>query len=356
MPRKSPRNARTRVPVTPTPTRTTLADLLLRSDATRGLSETRLRDLRSSVKRVAMLLEDDPGRIPLDLPVISAKLAAITPAALGLTPKTFSNIRTNFMAAVNASGLKSAGPSARTPLSPKWKNLFAKLRARRAHLGLSRLARHGSAKGVAPEQINDAAIEAFITEVRNGTLHRKPNDLHRKLALIWNEVARRSELGLQPVTVPSFRSPVKRIDWNRLPRTFRKDLHDHLLWCVSDPLAADARSRPLAPRTIKLRKDQIHAATTALVESGVAPDTITCLADLVSPENFKRILRRRHEMVGGRENVFNHDVARTLVEIARQWVKVDAVTLAELRRLAGKIPTPLAGLAERNKSALQTIR
>ena len=187
--------------------------------------------------------------IPLDLPVISAKLAAITPAASGLTPKTFSNIRTNFMAAVTASGLKSAGPSARTPLSPKWKKLFAKLTARRAHLGLSRLARHGSAKGVAPEQINDAAIEAFITEVRNGTLHRKPNDLHRKVALIWNEVARRSELGLQPVTVPSFRSPAKRVDWNLLPNTFRKDRHDYLTWCAGDPLAADARSRPLAPRT-----------------------------------------------------------------------------------------------------------
>ena len=58
-------------------------------------------------------------------------------------------------------------------------------------------------------------------------------------------------------------------------------------------------------------------------------------------------------MVGGRENVFNHDVARTLVEIARQWVNVDAATLTELRRLASKIPTPLAGLTEKNKRALR---
>ena len=243
MPRKSPRNARTRIPVAPTPTRPSPISSL-RSDATKGLSETRLRDLRSAVKRVAMLLEDDPARIPLDLPVISAKLAAITPAALGLTPKTFSNIRTNFMAAVKASGLKSAGPSARTPLSPKWKKLFAKLRARRAHLGLSRLARHGSAKGIAPEQINDAAIEAFITEVRNGTLHRKPNDLHRKVALIWNEVARRSELGLQPVTVPSFRSPAKRIDWN-----------------APSPHVPQGPSRlsPLVRRAIRSRPTPVHA-------------------------------------------------------------------------------------------------
>ena len=85
--------------------------------------------------------------------------------------------------------MKPVQRSARTPLSPAWKKLFAHLSARRAHLGLSRLARYASANGIEPEEINDATIEAFITAVRNGSLHRKPNDLHRKVALIWNEAA-----------------------------------------------------------------------------------------------------------------------------------------------------------------------
>src|SRR5262249_51828628 len=156
-----------------------------------GLYETRLRDLRSSVKRVALLIGDDPGRIPLDLPAIGAKLSALTPAAAGLSPKTFSNIRTNFVAAVHVSGLKPVRFSTRTPLSRRWKKLLAKLSAKRQHIGLSRLARHASAKGIEPGEINDAAIEAFITEIRNRTLHRKPNGLHRQVALIWNEVSQR---------------------------------------------------------------------------------------------------------------------------------------------------------------------
>ena len=330
-----------------------LADVLLALNGQKTVSETRLRDLRSSVKRMALLLEDDPARILLDLPAISVKLAAITPAVSGLTTKTFASIRANFMAAVKTSGLKTVQASTRIPLAPAWKKLFAKLSARRAHIGLSRLARYASAKGIEPEEINDLIIDAFIAEVRNRTLHRKPNDLHRKVAQIWTEIAQQSKLGLQPVTVPSFRSPAKRIDWNRLPTTFRKDLDDFLTWCASDPLTADARSRPLAPRTIKLHQNQIHAATTALVESGVAPREIASLADLISPENFKRILRRRHQMVEGRENVFNHDLARTLAETARLWVKVDAATLADLTRLASKVPTPLPGLTEKNKRALR---
>jgi integrase len=109
----------------------------------------------------------------------------------------------------------------------------------------------------------------------------------------------------------------------------------------------------LAPRTVKLRQDQIHAAVTALVESGVKISTIKSLAALVVPENFKRILRRRHEMVGGRENIFNHDLAVALLQIAREWVEVDADVAAELRRLASKVPTPPSGLTDKNKRALR---
>ena len=94
------------------------------------------------------------------------------------------------------------------------------------------------------------------------------------------------------MTVPSYRSP-KRIDWALLPDAFRQDVDTHLSWCaVSDPFAADARPRALAPRSLRLRRDQIHAAVTALVESGIKPSAIRSLADLVSPDHFKRILRQ----------------------------------------------------------------
>ena len=117
--------------------------------------------------------------------------------------------------------------------------------------------------------------------------------------------------------------------------------------------AADARRRAMAPRTVQLRRDQIHAAVTALIEVGVPAADIASLADLVVPENFKQILLRRYEMSAGAENVFNRDVARSLIEIAYQWVKVDEPTADELRRLAGKLPAPAPGLTRKNKGALR---
>src|SRR5437660_8440866 len=74
----------------------TLKAVLDALEGRRDLAPNRLRDLRSAVTRVAKFLGDAPGHIPLELPALSAKLAAINPVAAGLTAKTFSNIRSGF--------------------------------------------------------------------------------------------------------------------------------------------------------------------------------------------------------------------------------------------------------------------
>ena len=156
------------------------------------------------------------------------------------------------------------------------------------------------------------------------------------------------------MTVASFRGPPKRIEWSLLPASFRRDVDDYLCWAGrSDPFAADARPRALAPRTLRLRRDQIHAAVSALVETGTKPATILSLADLVTPLHLKSILQRRLESVGGEENAFNNNMGTMLVLIARDWVKVDGPLLAELKRLVGKLPVPVIELTNKNRRFLR---
>jgi integrase len=331
-----------------------LAEVLAALHQASGLSPTRLRDLKSAAKRVAILLGNEAAAITLDMAAISAGLASVNPAALGMTAKRFANIRSDFLAAVKASGVKPLRVELKSPLSPDWVHLFERLSGRRAHIGLSRLARYASAQGIAPKGVNDEVIAGFITAVREGSLHRKPDALHRQVSLIWNEAGRDPALGLQFVTVPSFRGPVERIDWALLTDAFKKDMKDYLSWCgVSDPFAADARSGALAPRTLRLRRDQIHAAVTALVKSGTAAATILSLADLTSPNNFKSILRWRLNSVDAEPNTFNYNLGKALVQIAFEWMKVDALEFAEIKRLLGKLPVPLMGLTDKNKRFLR---
>ncbi len=332
----------------------TLATVLAALEQPGGLSTTRLRDLRSAVKRVADLLGDEPAGIPLDLGAIGSKLTAISPIAASMTAKRFANIRSDSLAAVKASGLMPVKLEVKETLSPAWAELFARLSGRRAHIGLSRLAGFASARGIEPTDINDEVIDGFIAAVREGSLHRNPKALHRQTTLIWNEAARDPKLGLPPVAVASFRGPPQRIEWSVLPASFRRDVDDYLCWAgKSDPFAADARLRALAPKTLHLRRDYIHAAVSALVETGTKPASILSLADLVTPLNFKSILRRRLEIAGGEENAFNRDLGIMLALIAREWVKVDGSVLAELKRLVGKLPVPIVGLTDKNKRFLR---
>jgi len=211
-----------------------------------------------------------------------------------------------------------------------------------------------SAKGIQPGGINDEIINEFIAAVREGSLHQNPKALHRQVTMIWNEAARDPEVGLNPVTVPSFRGPPKRVDLSLLPNSFVADRDSYLSWCAAtDPFAVDARSRPLAARTLKLSRDQIHAAVTALIKSGTSLESIQSLADLVTASNFKSILRHRLADAGGQQKSFNFYLARALVRIAQEWVKVDASALAELKRLASKLKAPKRDLTPKNRACLR---
>jgi integrase len=331
-----------------------LADLQRVLSNCQDLSVTRRRDLLSAVARVAGLLGEEPERVPLDLKLIAEKLGGINPAAAGLTPKTLSNIRSDFMAAVRASGLHPvAAPKA--SLSADWAKLLEAGPDKRVSIGLSRLARYASASGIRPADIDDVEIERFISSIRSGSLHPNANKLHREIVKSWNLLATsKGDVRLYKLEKPCFRGPPKRLDWLALPETFRSDVEKHLAWCEGrDVFAADARPRALAPRTVKLRRNQIHAAATALVASGVAVASIASIADLVSTDAFRRILQWRHTATAGEPNAFNRDLAEALIQVAREWVKIDQERLKSLKQMARKVPIPASGLTAKNKKFLR---
>ena len=328
----------------------TLADVREAVAASTALSQTRIRDLVSAVTCFCSLIDREPQEVPLALGVIADRLNAINPVAVGISPKRLANIRSDLLAAIAASGLKAAKRPPKQLTEP-WNTLRRRLKTKGHRIGLSRFCHYASAEGLAPTDVDDAVIATFMAVVLDHALHRKPNELHRQTAMIWNTVAIECpDLKLQPVTIPSFRAPPKRIAWALLPESFRDDAEAHLAWCTcTDPFAVDARDRPLATSSVTLRRAEIHAAVTALAESGIELATMTSLADLVTAQNFESIARRRLYMVEGKENAFNKLMIGALVQIAREWVKVDDAMLTELKRLATKVPGIGAGFTQKNK-------
>ena len=338
------------------PSRITLADVAEQVTQS-SLSPTGKRDCLSALRRVADLLEQDLSALPADVGHLRERLAALNPAALGLSAHTWSNLRSNLFRAIETSGLHPVLRTAKTPLAEPWRELFTRIPDRRTRDGLSRFARFCSLNGIALQEVDLCTLQAFGAAVRNSTLARKAAMLERDVATLWNRLIDRGIADdLTRLDLPNRRPAPKRVLWPDLPGSFRSDVDDHLAWAAGDdPFAPDPRPRPLSPGSVRLRRQFIQSAVTALVTAGTPVEQITSLRDLVTPEAFKCILRQRHSEAGQQANAYNEGLAKALIAIAKEWVKPGSPVIAELKRLASKLPRLSPGLTDKNTALLRTF-
>jgi integrase len=241
------------------------------------------------------------------------------------------------------------------PLDPVWEKLLAGM-PQRVRAGLSRFARWASLRHVDPEAVDDDALARFTAELELSTLVRSLRDLHRKVALNWNALVQltASPDDLKVVTVPSFKPQATRVSWDNLPASFRQDIDDYLAWCaMPDPLDDGARARALAPRTRRLRREQIHSAVTAAVAAGVQPERLVSLSALVDAGVVRALLRYMWKEDGGKLSAYTHGVAGTLVAAAKEWVKLPADKLEDLKDLRRKLGSLPPGLTAKNENLLR---
>ena len=122
----------------------------------------------------------------------------------------------------------------------------------------------------------------------------------------------------------------------------------------ADPFDPILECGPLAPKTVTLRVDFIHAAVTALVASGVAAEQITSLSVLVTSENFKLILRGRSSK-SVKSRTPSMMVWPGLACDRSRWVKPAPRSCVELTNLSSRLPTLQPGLTEKNKVLLRAF-
>jgi hypothetical protein len=153
----------------------------------------------------------------------------------------------------------------------------------------------GQACAGLPRRPDDGTIECFIAELEASSLIRNVRAQHRSVAVTWNILcALQPARNLRAVEVPVNKLAPTRVVWDQLPASFREDADQYLGWCaMPDPLDEQARARALAPRTVHLRRDQIHSAVTTACAAGIDLDRLTSLAMPVEPDVFRALLRQR---------------------------------------------------------------
>jgi hypothetical protein len=233
------------------PIQQTLADVLAAVVAS-NLPRVQKRDQASAVKRIGALCRKDLGDIPADIAVLRDLVQRLDPTAVDFKPKplshkTWSNIRSNFLAALQIAGL-AVTRTRRWPRSPRWQH-FLKCFSRRYRDGLSRFAGFCTVNGIEPEDVSSSVWEAFGQVLMDSFANA--NMIKRDTACLWNKlVAAGPDVALERLPYTSRRRPPTRILLEEFPAAFLQDVENHLAWVeLEDPYVPDARDRPLGARS-----------------------------------------------------------------------------------------------------------
>lgn len=290
---------------------------------------------------------------PADPRVISERLTGFAPATANLAPTTWKNALALVRFAFRRTGVMKSPARRTVRFAPAWTAAMKLPRLKNQMIGLSRLARFCSHQGIDPEAVDDAVFAAFLEDMENNQVLRNARKVHRRAAQIWNELAN-STPGWpnQTVTVPTY-SKTYALPWESFPPSLKADVEAHLaVLSGADPLA-DLDVKPLKPSSIRTRRHQLHILISGMVLSGEPASRFETLADVVALSMVQKGLRFLLARVASGSTAQAHDVSRTIVSVAKHWVKVPADHLAKLQAFCKRLDTGGGGLTKQNRDRLR---
>ena len=280
-------------------------------------------------------------------------LAAVAPAAHGITQGRWANIRSLVGKAIATAHPLLPGRQD-SPLDPAWGALLVRLEPRYQRAAIVAGLRWLSGQGIGPACVTRDDVERFMEVLLTHSLRPKPEDVCRRFIIAWNKAVE---------TVPGWpamkltrtsRQKVSSLAWSDLPASFKADVDRWLSRQRGDDLfAEDGPSTPLKPITLKNYDTIVRTSAWALVQAGVAPDAIRSLADLVTLPNFQLILQDLWNRTGRKKTSTLARRADVLIAMARHYLKLDEVALAQLRRSAKRVTPETTGLTQKNSDRLR---
>lgn len=340
-----------------TPSFQTLIDDL---SAQGTLFPTRQRDMISGLSRVAKALGLPPSDVPCDGRWLQPRLAKVSPALLGIKPKTWQNAVSNARAAMASHGIVERRQRRAGDLSTAWRALWAALlRAESPSLpsALCRFVHFVNRLGVQPHQVTETHALAYRDAVATNEISKDPETSYRAAVNGWNLAMRRVPGWPQvSLSLPS-RQKIIRLPAEAFPSSFVTDV-DTLIARLgtSDPLSEDGRNRTLRPDTLIHYRRQIMRFASELVYSGLAPEDITSVACLLEPPVAERGLRH---MLSQNDNQTSRTISETaalLRNLAGILDKPEEVRKA-LIKLAGKVALrPQKGMTTKNRTRLRVLQ
>ena len=283
-------------------------------------------------------------------------VAKIRPAAHGITRKTWANLFSRFRAELRLADVIDPNWQGCAARDPAWAPLVQAIAGdKRLSTGLAVFYNWCAARGIRPEEAK-AAFEEFGAWLDERSLCPRPRDVLRRIPQLWNEASEKIEAWPKAkLTLISFKAPPKRHQWCDLSESLWRETE---AYCAMRENPDPFDERPNAPTRLAastLRQQRVHLrlAASILIESGVPAEEIASLADLVQPERFKTVLRHYHQRANEQPNAFVVGLAKTLIQVAYHHVGASPEEVAQLKRIASKLPSIPFELTPKNNALLR---
>jgi integrase len=315
------------------------------------LTNRQRQELASAVRTVGRALDRPLERIQADPRHLAPRLKAVAPRAIGMSPRSWNNIR--FRARKALSLVRPMSPGRNTnPLTPSWDGLWGPLESRRVKTSLSRFVRWCSAAGIEPEAVSETTFMEFRDHLGDALL-KHPDAVFAELVRGWR-VAQTAVNGWPRVgfTIPDRRDRWT-LSWSNFPASLREDCKAWLDRLAGRDLLEEAPFRPVRPRTLERREQQIRAFASAVALRGRDLSAITCLNDLVAIETYKEGLRFLIERSGGKSTTTIVDLAGALKAIARHHVRLEKDHLDRMAAINRRLSVGPRSLTEKNRGRLR---
>ncbi len=331
----------------------TLADVLVRIPGLAEVSVQARHNMTSAINTVARVLDRPPFLVPIAAPALRKLMSEAQPAAVGLSPSRWRNVKCDVHRAIKMSGLSTAAKTAVLPLSDSWTQLVDRVADRFARSVIRKFGRFCSSCQVAPEDADNSTLSRYLEYLEANQLARVPARSVGVLVRAWNKHIAGSLVGLYHPLTPLNRSRKYALDWEDLPASLSAEVKAfHEAQLHPDPFERSSR-KAVSPHTITNRDFLIRRLAAALVVRGIEKDDLQSLGDLFRLERLKEGLRFFLEREGDQPcTQVPHYINLALV-IGKRWIHLPDDQIAEFKLLARQFHRPQNGLTEKNRTRLR---
>lgn len=333
----------------------TLADVLEKIAANGDLKPQRRRNLCSAIRALGKLMNRDLSYLPAHPGFYRKMFKKLHPEHCDLSKSRIANIKSDVLFALRHVGCIEGARTYMAPLRPEWLVLWDKAAcAGRLRLYVSRLMHYCSARGISPEDVDDAVSRHLFQAIVDESFIDDPVRTYKGILRTWNKLVDQvADWPQTKLTISNDRDDYS-IPLDQFPQSFRDEVDAMVAqWTGEDILDDFGPLKPLAPRTIKTRLYRLRQIVTGLVHSGYDINSVISVATVTEIDAAKTALRYHLDRAGDQTTAQVMDLAVLIKTLAKHWVKVDEEHLNALKDLCTKVRPDIKGLTPKNRNRLR---